>query len=161
MSDNSIPGPVRRQQATELVRQRYFGLRVDYKERVHCVAMVLDHLRAMGHRVPKCPPVRGPLAARKALLKRGWKNLAEMMDSLGFERIPPAAMRLGDVAFRREIIEGCAQTEEAGTAGVDIGGLMICVSAHKLMSWFANPETQGRLVVMDMSFDQVDAAWRI
>ena len=30
----------------------------------------------------------------------------------------------------------------------------------KIMGWFENAETEGRMVVMDMTFDQIEVSWR-
>lgn len=142
---------IRRKLATEKTEAKFRGKPFDWKAGHHCLAMTAFHLRGLGHRLEKAPRVRGVLGARRLLDARGWPTVAEMIDAQGFKRIAPAAMLLGDLAFR------------ASADG--IGGLLICVGPHKLMGWF--PEnTRAELgadlmVVMDMSFDQVEAAWRV
>ncbi|MET0439134.1 MAG: hypothetical protein ABW043_16740 [Devosia sp.] len=64
-----------------------------------CVRMVAMHLRKLGHRVVL--PASGAYTTVKSGLRelkaRGFANLAEAMDSFGFERIAPAAAVVGDV----------------------------------------------------------------
>jgi len=135
---------LRRQKAMQATEARWRWQVADWKARCTCLHMLHFHLKAMGHKVPRLPAVRGPLAARKALAERGWANMAELMDAQGFERVAPAAMRVGDVAYR--------------SSADGLGSVMLCVSAHKLLGWFEN---DPRMVVMDMSFDQVEAAWKV
>lgn len=142
---------LRRKAATQSTEQRFRGKRFDWKAGHHCLAMAAFHLKAMGHRAEKAPRVRGVLGARRMLDARGWPTVAEMIDAQGLERIAPAAMLLGDLAFR---------ASEDG-----LGGLLICVGPHKLMGWFPQ-NTRAEIgadlmVVMDMSFDQVAASWRL
>lgn len=147
----ALPEALRRQKATAATEARFRWKPFDWKAGHHCLAMAAFHLKAMGHRTEKPPRVRGLLGARRMLDARGWPSVAEMIDAQGLERIAPASMKLGDLAFR---------SSEDG-----LGGLLICVSAHKLMGWFPQNtvETIGAdlMVVMDMSFDQVEAAWRL
>jgi hypothetical protein len=145
-----------RQRATQTTEVAFRGRPIDFKQRTTCVHMAYAHVRAMGIKVPKLPPLRGMKSALRALSERGFKTTADVMDFWGFERIPPAAMLLGDVAWR-----GVPEGVEFAADRTRMGGLLVCVGPHKLMGWFGNAEAEGKMVVMDMSFDQVDAAWRV
>lgn len=151
MTKPVLPEAVRRQKATAATEARFRWKPFGWKEGNHCLAMAHGHLKAMGHKVPKLPRVRGMLGARRLLDDHGWATVAEMIDAQGLERIRPAAMKLGDLAFR--------------SSPDGLGGLLICVSAHKLMGWFPENTVEAighdLMVVMDMSFDQVEAAWRV
>lgn len=142
------PDLIRRADATTRTEQRFRWKPLDWKAGRHCAAMLHFHLKAMGHKPPPLPRLRGPVAARRELDRRGAATMAEVVDAMGFVRIAPAMMRTGDVAFK--------------SSPDGLGGILICVGPHKLMGWFAeNPETGGAMVVMDMSFDQVDTGWRL
>jgi hypothetical protein len=140
-----------RKRATDATLARYRGRLFDWKKGATCLHLAAFHLRAMGHKVPALPRVRGIIGARRALDAHGWPTVAEMIDAQGLPRIAAAAMLPGDLAFRRSV-DG-------------LGGLLVCVGPHKLAGWF--PENTRAelgadvLVVMDMSFDQVEACWRI
>lgn len=140
------PDLLRRQQATQATQDKYRGRLFDWKRSRTCIHLLRSHLRAMGHKVPKVPPVTSAVSARRVMDAQGWKTCADLIDGLGLERIAPAMMLPGDVAYR---------WSEDG-----FGGVLICVGPHKVLGWFDNEETEGKLVVMDMSFDQLEAAWR-
>ncbi|WCT73924.1 hypothetical protein PQ455_01440 [Sphingomonas naphthae] len=64
-----------------------------------CVRMAAFHLRKMGHKV-KLPPSGSYASIRsgeRELSARGFATLAEAVDSLGLECIPPAAAVDGDL----------------------------------------------------------------
>ncbi|MBW6522400.1 hypothetical protein KZ810_02715 [Sphingomonas sp. RHCKR47] len=64
-----------------------------------CARIAAAHLRRMGHRVklPASGSYASPRTAMKALKDRGFADLLEAMDGMGFERIAPAAALVGDV----------------------------------------------------------------
>lgn len=148
---------LRRQAATQATEVRYRGHLLDIKARNDCMHMALSHAKAMGVKVPRVPPLRGWKSSLRVMAQMGFTTMADVMDHCGFERIPPAAMLMGDIAWRGVPDDA----EEFSADPARMGGLLVCVGPHKLMGWFANPETQGKMVVMDMSFDQLDAAWRL
>lgn len=97
-----IPDLLRRQRATEATLAKYRERPLDWKARTSCVHMARYHLRQMGHRPPPMPDIRSALGARKALRRRGWDDVAAMLDEvLPGSRIPPMAMLLGDLAVVR------------------------------------------------------------
>lgn len=142
-----VPDLIRRQQALAATQAKFRGKRFGWKSGQHCAALLTSHLKAMGRKAPKVGALGSLLAAKRVLAARGWDGLAEAIDAQGLARIAPAEMLPGDVALR------------ASADG--IGAALICMTSTKMLGWFENEETGGRCVVMDMSFDQLDAAWRV
>lgn len=138
-----MPELVRRRDATQATEDRFRWKVADWKTQTTCLHMAHFHLKAMGVKVPRVPPVRGPIAARKLLDRHGWADMAAVIDAQGLERIAPAMMLVGDLAYR------------ASADG--LGSVMICCGPHKLLGWFEN---DPRMVIMDMSFDQIETGWR-
>lgn len=64
-----------------------------------CVRMAADHLRRLGYKVklPASGSYRTVNSALKALKARGYETLADALDGIGLERIPPAAAVAGDI----------------------------------------------------------------
>lgn len=91
------PEMLRRQQAVLATETKYGGRDFDWKRKATCLHLASFHLRRMGRRPPALPQVGSLLAARRELAKRGWANVAEMLDGLGLARIAPAFLRLGDL----------------------------------------------------------------
>lgn len=99
----------------------------------------------MGHRPPPLPRIRSLVGARRALKERGWADVVEMLDAQpGLLRIAPAEMLPGDLAV--------LASEDA------IGAIFLCSGPHKLLGW---REDAPALIVLDLSFDQITAAWRV
>ena len=148
MKQASKPEPdlLRRQRATAATLEKYRHQIFDWKAKATCVHLAHFHLRQMGHRLPVLPRIRGVIGAKRALTERGWDNCSDMLDAQGLVRINAAEMLAGDLAYR---------SSEEG-----LGSILICVGEHKIMGWFQNEETFGAMVVMDMSFDQLEACWR-
>ena len=93
---------LRRQKATEATLAKYRQRELDWRDRSSCVHMARYHLRQMGHRPPPMPDIRSALGAKRALKKKGWADVPEMLDAvLPGARIPPLAMLLGDLAVVR------------------------------------------------------------
>lgn len=134
---------MRRFNATRATLDKYRGKPFDWAKGYTCIHMARFHLLKLGQKVPSLPRIRSAIGAKRALEQNGWSNVADMMDSLGFTPIAPAAMNQGDIAFR--------PSEEG------FGALLICAQPMKIMGWFENAPD---MVVMDMSFDQLDRAWR-
>ena len=97
-----MPDMLRRQAATEATLKKYRERAFDWKTRATCVHLASFHLRQMGHTPPPMADFRSPLGARKALKKRGWADVSEMLDAvLPGARIAPMQMLLGDLAVVR------------------------------------------------------------
>jgi hypothetical protein len=122
---------------------KYRGKEFSWTEGVTCVHLAKFQLRQMGRRSPTLPRFRSELAARKAMKEHGWSNVIEMLDSI-LPRITPAQMMLGDLC--------------AAASGDEIGGIFICAGPSKAFGW---REDAPQLVVLDISLDELDGAWRV
>lgn len=97
-----IPDLLRRQRATEATLAKYQQQPRDWEKRVSCVHMAHHHLRGMGHTVPPLPAIRSATGALRALKKRGWSDVATMLDGvLPGRRIAPLSALLGDLIVVR------------------------------------------------------------
>lgn len=135
---------IRRFDAASATLAKYRGKPFDWAKGLTCLHMVRSHLVKLGYRPETLPRIKSAVAARRALDARGWATTADMIDAQGFQRIAPAMMVQGDIAYR---------SSEDG-----FGGLLVCVGPLKMMGWFENAPD---FVVMDMQFDQLEAAWRV
>lgn len=141
-----LPELDRRREATQATVDKFKGLPFDWSQGRHCVRMAQYHLRQMGWRSPKLPTiprVRSAMAAKKELKAHGFESVSEWLDGL-LERIPPAMMLVGDVA-----------TVE-GDAGLD--AVFICAGPRRLFGW---REDQPGAVMLEVSLDEVQGAWRV
>jgi hypothetical protein len=99
MKQNAAKPPlVRRTEITQATLDRFIGKSFAYG-RADCVQMAAFHLKAMGHTVllSKGGQYRSALGAGKAIRRAGYASLAEALDAMGLERIPPAAALPGDI----------------------------------------------------------------
>lgn len=147
---------VRRQYATQATLDRFRGKAFSWSGGKTCLHLMHAHLQHCGVKVPRLPSVRSPLGAKKALARRGCANMAEVIDSLGIERLPaPAMLTVGDLAYR--------------SSADGMGGVLICVGANQLLGWTeivaASAEDEGEAQegceVLIMTLDQVEACWRV
>lgn len=94
----SIPALVRRRDAAQDALDSWRPRKWRMGEH-DCLRMFARHARKLGHRV-KIPPARSYRTVRGALRKLeewGQPTLPDFIDSLGFERIAPAAAIVGDL----------------------------------------------------------------
>ena len=138
------PDLIRRQEATAATLRKFRAKEFEWKAGHTCVHLARFHLRAMGHKPPKLPPIRSALAARRALDARGWANVSAMLASL-LEPIAPAAMLLGDLA----VVD---QEEENG-----LGAILVSIAPHKLAGWDFRAE---KLAVIDFDWSEISGAFR-
>ena len=141
-----LPEGEKRRAATQATLDKFRGTPFDWAEGRHCVKLAHYHLRQMGMRspnLPTLPRIKSALSAKKALKERGWDSVGDMFDAV-LERIPPAKMKLGDVA-----------TVEGGN-GLD--AVFICAGPRRLFGW---REDQPVAVVLEVPLDQVSGAWRV
>lgn len=131
-----------RKAATQATMDKYRGKVFSWSAGITCVHMAKFHLRQMGHRSPTLPRIRSELAARKAMKERGWTDVTAMLDSI-LPRIAPAQMLLGDLC--------------TAVSGDGIGAIFINVGPRKVMGW---REDAPDLVVLDISLDELNGAWR-
>lgn len=134
---------LRRQQATQATLDKFKGKAVDWQRGIHCVRLAHFHLRQMGHRPPTLPRLRSALAAKREMQRRGWDDVAAMLDAIGLQRIPPAAMLLGDLAV--------------GPADELFGAIGVCAGPLRLLGWH---EDAPGLAVLDTDLSQLTGAWR-
>lgn len=135
----------RRRIATQSTLDAFRGTAFAWGEgdAVTCVHVAYWHLWMMGYELPALPELKSALAAKRALTERGWDSVESMLDSL-LGRIPPAMMRLGDLAT------------VPGQEGLDC--ILVCAGPLKMMGW--HPET-GEFVLYDNAISEITAAWRV
>lgn len=87
-----------RRDAAQATLDRYLGKPLAWGE-TDCARVVAHALRQLGRPAPlsKFGPYKTPLGAKRALLKAGYADLGQVMDGLGYLRIPPAAALPCDV----------------------------------------------------------------
>jgi len=131
---------VARVAATEKVVARFRDRPFDWASRSTCIHLARAQARAMGHRPPSIPDFRSPIGARTALRSTGFDSLEALLDSL-FERIPPAAMLVGDLG----LMEG-----EPPFDGIVIGAGGKVIGYH-----------QDAVGLAPIAHPQIKAAWRL
>lgn len=135
----------RREQAVKATEAKYGGRAFDWKGKATCLHLTSFHLRRMGKRPPPLPQVGSPLAARRELAKRGWANVAEMLDGIGLQRIAPAFLRLGDLVVL---------ASEDG-----LGSIFISTGERHFIGWADELAPLARIDVFNP--DGLLGAWRI
>lgn len=147
---------VLRQQATQATLDLFRGRAFSWSGGKTCLHLMHAHLQHCGVKVPRLPTVRSALGAKRALDRRGQASMAEVIDSLGLERLPaPAMMTIGDLAFM--------------PSADGFGGVLVCVGPNQLLGWAeivrASEDDEGEAVegceVFIMTLDQVEACWRV
>jgi len=147
---------VRRQLATQSTLNAFRGKVFSWTSGRTCLHLMYRHLTNCGVKLPQLPKVASPLAAKRALIRRKCANIAEVIDSLGIDRLhAPAMMTVGDLAYR---------SSEDG-----FGGVLVCVGPQQLLGWVdrvaSNEAEEGEAVphceVFIMKLDQVEAAWKV
>lgn len=143
MSDDAqSPVLVRRRDVTKLTRDRFKGVDFQWSS-ASCLHMAHSHLSEMGHVLPDIPPFDTALGAARAMKERGWESVADMLDEF-LPRIAPASMWLGDLALIK------------GAGGLD--AIFICAGPLKVFGW---RDDVPDLVLLDMSFGELEGAWRV
>lgn len=138
----SAPTLVRRRDATQQTLDRFRGLDFDWSS-MTCVHLAHAHLSEMGHDLPKIPDFDSALGAARAMKERGWESVSDMLDEF-LPRIAPASMLLGDLALIK------------GAGGLD--AIFICAGPLKVFGW---RDDAPDLVVLDVSFGELEGAWRV
>lgn len=141
----TAPPLVQRQAALQATLDKFRTREWSWAAGHTCVHLARFHLRQMGHKPEAVPAIRSEISARRALATRGWQSVADMLDAQpGLMRIAPAMMLPGDLAV-------------AGSAD-GVGAVFICLGGRKLMGW---REDADGMVILDVLFDDLDAAWRV
>lgn len=112
---------IRRQQAAQAAVDRFKGQPWQLGKN-DCVRMAAFVLRKMGHRpqMGKAGTYTTGAGAMRALQRAGFGSLAEALDSLGLERVAPAAARVADIIM----IPGEAPLDGALTIAVGNGRVL-------------------------------------
>lgn len=137
-----LPELVLRQQATQKTLEKYRNRDFDWRAGVTCIHMLRFHLRQMGHRPEPMPRIRSAIAAKRQLEKRGCKDVSELLEKMGLERIGYASMTLGDLAVMK--------------APEAFGAVTICAGGNKIIGWH---ESQAGMAVMVPS--EIEGAFRV
>jgi hypothetical protein len=137
-----MPDLLRRQAALRATWAKYRGKPIDWQRAQTCVHMARFHLRAMGHTLPKVPPMRSLLGARRALEANGWADVRAMLASF-LPEIAPLAMLPGDLVT---------------TASEDgMGCILVMAAPQKLIGW--HEEAEGA-VLIDFDISAITGAFR-
>lgn len=134
----------RRAAAAQQLLDDWRGRPIDWKKRHHCARMVTEHLRRLKHKPPlaKAGHFTTPLGGRRALQRLGVERMGEVLDQMGFERIPPAAALVGDIV------------ELPGEA--PFGALTVAMGNGRVLGW--HEDAAGAEVLQPVEYI---AAWRI
>lgn len=128
--------------ACNQTRTEYEGKPFDWQGST-CIHLLEYHAGRMGHEVPKVPPFKSAIGAKRALRKLGHKDLPALLDSL-FQRVPPAAMRTGDIMAL------------AGDEGFH--ALVIRADKSKFIGWH---EDAPGVTIIDADVSNAVGAWRL
>ena len=133
---------IRRQQAAQAAVDRFKGQSWQLGKN-DCVRMAAFVLRKMGHRpqLGKAGSYTIAAGAMLALKRAGHGSLAEALDSLGLERISPAAARIADIVMipGEEPLDG-ALTIAVGNGRVlgfheDVGSAEVMQPVQFIAAW--------------------------
>ncbi|MBH9537533.1 DUF6950 family protein [Novosphingopyxis sp. YJ-S2-01] len=139
----AVPELERRRVATEKTLAKFRESAFDWRKRRTCAHLAKYQARMMGRKLPSVPDFRSPLGAKRALTGMGHDSMIALLDS-HLERIAPAMMRLGDLAAVQ------------GTEGMD--SVMVSAGNGKLFGWREDAE---QMVMLAVTLDEIDAAWRL
>lgn len=127
---------VDRRDATQATLLKFSGKTFDWRERATCVHMVRWHLAKMGHAVPPVPDFRSAKGALAVLKRKGWEDLAAMVDSV-LPRIPYAMALPGDVVQ----LPGdgpfpalCIRADNGRVFGYFEGGAFAVMQPHEIVA---------------------------
>ncbi|WP_267395586.1 MULTISPECIES: hypothetical protein [unclassified Sphingomonas] len=109
-----------------------------------CSRLVAAHLRRLGYKVRL--PAKGSYGTARAAMKqlrgRGFATLADALDGMGLERIPPAAALVGDIV--------------QGASGDAFGALGVLLDNGRLVGYHEHADGAAVLQQVDLA-----AAWRV
>lgn len=155
------PDLIRRHEATRNTMNKYRKKDFSWQHAVTCIHLAAFHLRKMGHRTPVMPRFRSAFGALRALKAVGFQDLPALLDSIGtIRRVAPAMMMMGDLAvLQGGVIEGESEEDDgAAREMAGIGAIVVCAGPHKVFGWRGD---FPKMVVLDVSFDDIQAAWRL
>jgi hypothetical protein len=99
MSLLSPLNPVERTAATKATADKYRGRPLSFANGVTCLHMLRDHMLEFGYSPPEIPAFNDLKGARKALRSTGHRTIKGLLREVLGEAVPPAQMRVGDVAL--------------------------------------------------------------
>lgn len=138
------PSLLRRQRAVEKVQARFAGKSFMLGRR-DCIRLASVLLTTLGHKVPAIPAYKTEFMAVRRLKEHGAGNVADLLDSIGLARIPPAAALMGDLIFL------------PGTGASAIGALCTALGNGAMLGFH---EDHVGLVSLRPSID-LDTAWSV
>lgn len=132
---------IARRDATQRTMDKFRDRPFDWAARSTCLHLAAYHLRQLGHRAPPVPAIRSLLGAKRAMTKRGWADVGEMLAGIGLLEIPPATMIVGDLAVLQSDSDGI------GAITISVGG--------KVMGWHEDSPLMQNIEPL-----QIDRAFR-
>lgn len=114
----------------------------------NCIRLARAQAIALGHEVPPVPLFRTALGAQRALAKRGFASVSEMLDHY-FTRWPAPAFALAG-----DLVAGPA-SEEHGLEAIGIAD-----GSGKVIGWFEGRSHLGLTTILQ-SGANLSAAWRL
>lgn len=90
--------PVERAAATKATADKFRGRPLDFAAGVTCLHLLREQMLAFGYSPPEIPAFADAQGAKRALRKTGHRTLKGLLDE-HLTSIPPAQMRVGDVAI--------------------------------------------------------------
>lgn len=96
-----------------------------------CLRLARSHLVAMGHKMPKIPAYKTPLAAMRRLRAQGVETVGDLL-AQHLKEIPPAYIRPGDIAI--------APSDDS------FGAVLVAAGNGKFLGWA--PEAEGLQVLI-------------
>lgn len=90
--------PVERRDATQATKAAFEGRPFSFADGVTCIHLLRAQMVAFGYSPPPIPEFKDALGAKRALRKMGHRTLKGLLNKM-LTPIPPAQMRVGDVAL--------------------------------------------------------------
>lgn len=112
--------PPERARVTKEIADSFRGKPLDFAKGVTCIHMLHAHMTAFGYSPPAVPEFETELGAKRALRKMGHRTLKGLLNRL-LTPIPPAMMRVGDVAL---------------LPGAPFDAVLLNAGGGKLLGWY-------------------------
>lgn len=91
--------PVERRDATQATAAAFRGVPLSFEAGVTCLHMLRMQMLAFGYSPPEIPEFEDLAGARRALRATGHRTIKGLLREVLGDPIPPAQMRVGDVAL--------------------------------------------------------------
>lgn len=144
MSSIAPLSPPERARATQEVAARFRGQPLDFKAGVTCIHFLREQMLAFGYSPPAIPRFEDVKGARRALRSAGHRALRGILSEVLGKPVPPAEMRVGDVAL---------------LPGHPFEAVTINAGNGKFLGW----HDDGRLGLVNITLDTdaIIGAWRL